>query len=89
MKNKKNIMFLVENGLKMYALQLYKNGDKTDMIRFNEGVVFTFKTASCCWQENKRYQLNIVDIVEDFNACPNKTYSSANRAKKKVNYFKL
>lgn len=82
-------VFLEENGSKMYVLQLYRSGSKTDMIHFNEGVVFTFKAASCCWQENSRHQLNIVDLVNQFNSCPNKTYLRASRAKKTINYFKL
>jgi len=80
-------VFLVENGLKTYALQLYDNGKKTDKISFNKAVIFAYKTANCCWQEDNRRNLNIVDLVDPFNSCPNKTYRSANKAKKKVKLF--
>lgn len=82
-------VFLVETETKTYALQLHKTNVKTQVIQFNEGVVFAYKTSNCCWQENKKRQLNIVDFVSEYNNCPNKTYRSANRAKKKINYYKL
>ena len=81
-------VFLVEDSLKTYALQLHVN-DKIELLYFNKGVVFGYNTANCCWQENNKYQLNIVDLVNDYSSCPNKTYQSSNRAKKKINYFKL
>ena len=82
-------VFLEESSLKTYALQLYKDGNKTALIKFNQGTVFGFDTSNCCWQENNKRQLTIVDLVNGFSACPNGTYKSANRANKKVNYFKL
>jgi hypothetical protein len=81
-------VFLVENGQKTYALQLYKNGSKTAKINFNKVVVFAYKTANCCWQESTRHKLNIVDLVEEHNNCPKKTYRLARKAQKKVNRFK-
>lgn len=81
---KADAVFLVEKRYKTYALQLYKAGVKTQTIFFNEGVVFGFKGSSCCWKENNRHQIDIVDIVSQFNNCPNKTYRSAKRAEKKV-----
>ena len=82
-------IFLVESGIKNYALQLYKAGEKTDVIQFNKGIVFAYRMANCCWQENNRHQINIVDLVSEFSHCPNKTYRSSKRAKQKVNYYKL
>lgn len=82
-------VFLEESSLKTYVLQLYKDGNKTVLIKFNQGTVFGFDTSNCCWQENSKRQLTIVDLVNGFSSCPNNTYKSANRAKKKVNYFKL
>ncbi len=78
-------VFLVEKGLKTYALQLYKNNTKTQVISFNQGVVFAYKESYCCWQENKKHQLDIVDLVSAANRCPKKTYRSAKRANKKLN----
>lgn len=90
----KNIMnadavFLVEETYKTYALQLCKDNKKTERIAFNDGITFSYKTANCCWQENNKHQLNIVDMVSIFNSCPNRTYRSSKRAKKKINYYKL
>ncbi|MDD7886044.1 hypothetical protein [Flavivirga sp. 57AJ16] len=80
-------VFLVEKGLKTYVLQLYKGGAKTQVIPFNRGVVFGYKGSNCCWQENNRRQINIVDLVSEFSHCPNKTYRSSKRAKKKTKLF--
>lgn len=82
-------IFLVEQSLKTYALQWLTVDNKKEFIYFSEGTVFEYKTANCCWQENKKHQLNIVDLVNRYTNCPNKTYRSVNRAKKKVNYYKL
>ncbi|GAA3647282.1 hypothetical protein [Flavivirga jejuensis] len=85
---KADAAFLIEKRPKTYTLQLYKNATKTE-ISLNQGVVFAYKSSNCCWQENKKYRLNIVDLVSEFNSCPNKTYRSAKRARKKINYYKL
>ena len=80
-------VFLIEKGLKNYALQLYKEHVKIETLWFSKGVVFAFETAHCCWQENNRHKLDIVDFVSDFNNCPNKTYRNTERAKKDKNPF--
>ncbi len=82
-------IFLVETKAKTYALQIDRSNAEKQIIHFSEGVVFAYNTANCCWQENKHRQLDIVDFVTGYNSCPNKTYRSSNRAKKKINYFKL
>ncbi len=82
-------VFLIEKGLKTYILQLHAHGKKTEQILINKSVVFAYKTSHCCWQENRKHRINIVDLVDEFNNCPNGSYRSSNRAKKKVNYFKL
>lgn len=82
---KADAVFLAEKGYKTYVLQLYTNAVKTQTIKFNQGVVFGFKGSNCCWQANKRHQLDIVDLVTKFNNCPHNTYRSAKRAKKKMN----
>ncbi|WP_299884424.1 hypothetical protein [uncultured Lacinutrix sp.] len=81
--------FLEKDGIKSYTLQLYKNGEKTNIIRFNDGVVFAYKTLNCCWKQNEKQQLEIVDLIDPINRCPNKTSMRASRAKKEINYFKL
>ncbi|TXG34845.1 hypothetical protein [Seonamhaeicola maritimus] len=82
-------LFLVENGYKTYALQLYNDGKKGRTIAFNQGVVFEYKATNCCWQENKKHDIDIVDLVGGYASCPNNTYRSASRAKKQINPYKL
>ena len=82
-------IFLAQNGTKDYALQLQTSNKTTKTVTFNSGVVFAYRTSSACWQEDSKYKLNIVDLVDGYRSCPDKTYRSAKRAKKRVNYFKL
>lgn len=82
-------VFLVQNGLKQQSIQLYNDGKVTQSIPFNTGVIFAFNSSSCCWQENDKFKVNIVDIVSTTLDCPKQTYNSAKQAKKKINYFKL
>ncbi|SFZ93397.1 hypothetical protein SAMN05428642_103110 [Flaviramulus basaltis] len=82
-------VFLVEQGYKTYAIQLYKNKVKTQTIYVNEGIVFEYQTSYCCWQENNKHQLDIVDLVSKYSGCPNNTYRSSKRAKMNINYYKL
>lgn len=82
-------VFMEQTGLKVVGLKLYSNDKVTRTISFNEGVVFAYRASSVCWKENSKYQLEIVDLVEGDNKCPNEAYSSAKRAKKEVDYFKF
>jgi len=82
-------IFLIEKPLKTYTLKLLTSDNKTEFLNFNEGIVFGYKSANCCWQENGTRELNIVDLVSTYSNCPNNAYRSASRAKKKINYFKL
>lgn len=93
-KDMENLMtadevFIEQIGLKAIGLALYSNTTLTRTINFNDGVVFAYRAASVCWKENSKYRLEIVDLVEGDNSCPNQSYSSAKRAKKKVDYFKF
>lgn len=88
--NQSDAAFLVENGLKTYALQLYKNKVKIQTISFSDGVVFEYQVTNCCWQENKKHQMDIVDLVSMYSNCPKNTSRSSKKAKKKItNYYKL
>lgn len=88
-------VFLVEESLKTYALELFTKDGKTKTIPFGSGVVFAYKASNCCWRGQRKARPYIVDVVTEFNNCPNGTYRSANRAnnkvapKKNINYFKL
>ncbi|WP_323787693.1 hypothetical protein [Psychroserpens sp.] len=82
-------VFLEQSGINNIALKLYNESKLVSTINFREGVVFSYRTASVCWKENSKYQLEIVDLVEGDNGCPNQTYKSSKRAKKDINYYKF
>ncbi|TXD83449.1 hypothetical protein ESY86_09550 [Subsaximicrobium wynnwilliamsii] len=82
-------LFLEASGIKTYSLNLYNDGKFQQKINFNDGVVFAYQTSKCCWKENDRHQVEIVDLVEGNDNCPNGSYTSAKRAKKKINYYKF
>jgi len=86
--NQAEEVFITPYGLKSYALELYSEGKLNERILFTETVVFAYNTSGICWKENKKHQLEIVDLV-DGSGCPSRTYKNANRAQKKINYFKL
>ncbi len=81
-------VFLIQSGYKHYVISLYKEGEPIDQIQFNDGAVFAYETSSFCWKENKRRQLQIVDITNE-DPCPKKTYSNSRKVIKEENYFKL
>jgi len=81
-------VFLVQNGIQSYGLQLYSDKKPTQMFNFNEGVVFAYTMSHCCWQENNRHELTLVDLT-DGRSCPKNTYKDANKAQKKDDYFKF
>jgi len=80
--------FLVQSGYRRYVIGLYNEGKLVNQIPVNEGVVFAYETSFFCWKENKRRQLQIVDMTNG-DPCPKKTYSKSRKAKKEENYFKL
>lgn len=82
-------VFIEPSGKKSIALHLYKENELVKIVNFFEGVVFAYQTASCCWKENSKYQLEIVDLVENDSECPNKSYLSAQKAKKEIDYYKF
>ncbi len=82
-------VFIEESGINSIALKLYKKSKLVKAINFNEGVTFSYRTASFCWKENNKYQLEIVNLVEGDNSCSKQTYKSSKRAKKEINYYKF
>jgi len=80
-------IFIEMEGIKSGVLKLYNNGVQTKVLNFNDGLVFTYRVSSACWKENEKHQLEIVDLVEGDNGCSFKSYKSARRAKKKINYY--
>lgn len=87
--NNADEVFLVNSGINSYVLKTFKSKTEQETILFNEGVVFGYQSSNTCWKENEKYQLEIVDLVESDDECPNKTYRSSKRAKKKINYYKF
>ncbi|MDO3694925.1 hypothetical protein QVZ41_08725 [Wenyingzhuangia sp. chi5] len=71
---KAEAIFLIESSYKTYALQLYQQGQKTARISLSEGIVFGYETATFCWQENNRHQLDLIDIVSSKNGCEQKVH---------------
>lgn len=82
-------VFLETSGVKNYVLKAYKNKKLQQTIKFTDAVVFTYQTSNACWKQNDKYQLEIIDLVEGNDKCPDQSYKSAKRAKKEINYFKL
>jgi len=80
-------VFLEMVSKKSYGLITYINKEARQTILFNQGVVFAYQTSSCCWKQNDKYQLEIVDLVEGSDMCPNKTYKSSKRAIKEIDYY--
>jgi len=82
-------IFLVQDGQKNHVLSLQNENQPDKVIKFSDAVTFGYKSASFCWQEDDKHQLNIVAFANGINGCPQKTYRSTKRAKEKVNYYKL
>lgn len=82
-------IFLEQIRPKMYALNLFQEKKLIRTISFDEGVVFAYKTAGFCWQENQKHRLMVVDLTNQLSICPDNTYSNAKRAEKEFDYFKF
>lgn len=82
-------VFLEQDGNKRHVVKAYKNNQVLSSFVFSDGVVFAYQASNFCWQEDDKYQLTIVDIVESSDKCPNGTYRNTKRAKKNVDYFKF
>jgi len=80
-------VFLGTSGVKNYVLRAYKNKELQHTIKFTDGVVFAYQMSNACWKQDNKYQLQIIDLVESNDKCPSKSYQSAKRAKKKINYY--
>ncbi|MEQ3663791.1 hypothetical protein [Olleya sp.] len=80
-------VFLESSGVKNFVLKTYINTQLQEIIKFTDGVVFAYQTSNACWKEDRKYQLQIIDLVESNDKCPSKSYQSSKRAKKKINYY--
>ncbi|MCB4797231.1 hypothetical protein [Neotamlana laminarinivorans] len=77
---KADAVFLEMKAHKSIALQLYTENKTSHTIWLSQGVVFGFESLSCCWQQDQRHKLNIIDVISPFTNCPKSTYKSAIRA---------
>ncbi|WP_299363500.1 hypothetical protein [Winogradskyella sp.] len=84
-----DVLFLEQDTNKTLVLKAYQKNQVLTSLKFHDGVVFAYQASNFCWQEDDKYQLSIVDIVESTDKCPNSTYRNAKRAKKNINYFKF
>jgi len=82
-------VFIEQSGINNIAFKIYKESKLVDSINFNEGVVFSYRSASVCWKEDSKYQLEIVDLIEGDNSCPKEAYKSSKQAKKEINYYRF
>ncbi len=82
-------VFLEPTGIKSYGLKLYTNKEYQQTINFKNSIIFGYQFSHCCWQENDKYQLEIVDLAEGHDDCPNGTTRYSKRAKKEINYYKF
>ena len=85
--NNADEVFLEMVGKNSYGLKTYINKKPEQTILFNQGVVFAYQTSNFCWKQNDKYKLEIVDLVESNDKCPNKTFKSSRRAIKKIDYY--
>lgn len=82
-------VFLETTGVKTYSLNIYKDAVLQQKIGFNEAVVFAYQSSYCCWKQNDKYQVALIDLVEDNDNCPEGSFRTSSRAHKNVNYFKF
>ena len=82
-------VFIEGSGINNIVLKTYKDSKHEKTIYFNQGVVFSYRSAFICWRENSKYQLEIAGLAEADNGCSKLSYKSSKRAKKDINYYKF
>ncbi|RZS98805.1 hypothetical protein [Aquimarina brevivitae] len=86
---KADALFLQNNRYKQYELALVKDGNRVQQISLQEAVVFDYELSCFCWGENKRRKIVLQALVDTNDSCPKGTYQSADKARDKMDYFKL
>lgn len=87
--NAESVFLVYDPDISKYYLEI-NNRDKTILkVRMEDMDIFAYGLSFFCWGENPRHRLEIKDIVEEDQRCPDGTYKKASKVKKKVNYFKL
>jgi len=87
--NTAEAVFLVNKNYKQYELSLVKDGKSYKTIDFADTTIFGYRLSYFCWGENDKRRVTLFDIVDENNSCPKNTYKNAEKAKEKINYFKL
>ncbi|MBW1296904.1 hypothetical protein [Aquimarina litoralis] len=86
---KAEAVFLVNKNYKQYELALVKNGNTYKTIDFADTALFGYRLSYFCWGENEKRRVSLFDIVDENDKCPKNTYKNAEKAREKINYFKL
>ncbi|WP_299223304.1 hypothetical protein [uncultured Aquimarina sp.] len=87
--NSAEAVFLVNKNYKQYELSLVKGGKTYKTIDFADTTIFGYRLSYFCWGENDKRRVALFDIVDENDDCPKNTYKKAEKAKEKINYFKL
>ncbi|MDH7445311.1 hypothetical protein [Aquimarina sp. 2201CG14-23] len=82
-------VFLINKNYKQYELSLVKNGKPYKTIDFSDVTIFGYRLSYFCWGENDKRRVTLFDIVDENDNCPKNTYKNAEKAKDKIDYFKL
>ncbi|WP_299181231.1 hypothetical protein [uncultured Aquimarina sp.] len=82
-------VFLVNKNYKQYELSLVNDGRNYKTIDFSDTTIFGYRLSYFCWGENNKRRVALFDIVDENDNCPKNTYKNAEKAKEKINYFKL
>ncbi|WP_306013951.1 MULTISPECIES: hypothetical protein [unclassified Allomuricauda] len=65
------------------------NARNGDSIKLSDMYIFDYRTASFCWNKDKRGQLQIAQILFDGGACPGNTKANPEKLNKTPDYLKL
>ncbi len=87
--NNAEAIFLSDSSYKQYQISLVKEGKLYKTISFAETTIFAYELSFFCWGENDRKQIKMVDIIDEKTSCSKNAYRDAEKAKGKMNYFKL
>ena len=86
---KAEAVFLQNNAYKQYEIALVKDGKSYKQISLKEATVFDYELSCFCWGENERRKVELKAIVDNNDSCPKGTYKDADKARDKMDYFKL
>ncbi len=82
-------LFLKQTNPKQFVIQTYKDGEPQETLGLGNAILFEYSTVNCCWKENDKHQIDIVDLVSVYNTCPNNTYRSSKKAERKISHLKF